>query len=256
MTRHRSLAVPLAWLYAALIVWASLYPFSGWRIPGVGPLDFLLLGWPRWWTWFDLVANLLGYLPFGFFLFVAFVRSGRRGQPAAVLAIFLGTALSLVMETLQNYLPTRVSSNVDLALNALGTALGASIGLALERSGIDRWQRIRDRWFVARSAGGLALVLLWPIGLLFPTAVPFGLGHVFDRLQSLLAEIASGTPAEAWTAAWTAPAVAPAASAAASAAALPALAAAAATLSPATELAIVVLGLVAPCLVAFTFAVA
>ena len=32
--RHRSSAVPLAWLYAALIVYASLYPFAGWRVPG------------------------------------------------------------------------------------------------------------------------------------------------------------------------------------------------------------------------------
>ena len=65
MTRHRSSAVPLSWLYGALIVYASLYPFVGWRVPGVGPLDFLLLGWPRYWTSFDFVANLLGYLPLG-----------------------------------------------------------------------------------------------------------------------------------------------------------------------------------------------
>ena len=61
MTRHRSSAVPLSWLYGALIVYASLYPFVGWRIPGVAPFDFLLLGWPRYWTTFDLVAtNPLG----------------------------------------------------------------------------------------------------------------------------------------------------------------------------------------------------
>ena len=78
MTRHRSSAVPLSWLYGGLIVYASLYPFVGWRILAVGPLDFLLLGWPRYWTTFDLVANLLGYLPLGFLLFVAFVRGGRE----------------------------------------------------------------------------------------------------------------------------------------------------------------------------------
>ena len=248
VTRHRSSAVPLAWLYAALIVYASLYPFSGWRVPGVGPLDFLLLGWPRWWTWFDLVSNLLGYMPLGILFFVAGVRSGRRARPSALAATLAGTALSLSMEILQNYLPQRVSSNVDLGLNALGSALGAGVGLALEaRGGIERWQRIRDRWFVARSAGGLALVLAWPIGLLFPTAVPFGLGHVLGRLQPALAELLAGTPAEAWTAGWAAPALA-ARVGTTGASAVPAL-------SPAGELAIVVLGLLAPCLVAFTFAV-
>ena len=236
VARHRSSAVPLAWLYVGLIVYASLYPFNGWRVPGVGPFDFLGLGWPRWWTWFDLVSNLLGYLPFGFLLFVAQVRGGRRGRRAAAIAFAVGTVLSLTMETLQNYLPTRVSSNVDLGLNALGTGLGALVGLVLEsRGGIDRWQRIRDRWFVDRSAGGLTLVLLWPIGLLFPTAVPFGLGHVFGRLHAVAAGLLAGTPAEVWASAPYRDATA---------------------IAPAGELAIVVLGLLAPCLVAFTFAVA
>ena len=51
---------------------------------------------------------------------------------------------------------------------------------------------LRDRWFVGRSAGGLALLLLWPIGLLFPTAVPFGLGQVLGRVQPVLAEMLAG----------------------------------------------------------------
>src|SRR5438132_1179680 len=65
MPRHGSSAVPLAWLYTGLIVYASLYPFSGWRPPGSSPLAFLMQPWWPWWTWFDLIANLLGYLPFG-----------------------------------------------------------------------------------------------------------------------------------------------------------------------------------------------
>jgi VanZ family protein len=240
MQRHRSSAVPLAWLYVALIVYASLYPFTGWRVPGVAPFDFLLLGWPRWWTWFDLVSNLLGYMPLGFLLFVAAVRGGRRAATSAWLASAAGTILSLTMETLQNYLPQRVSSNVDLGLNALGTVLGVAIGLALHwRGGIERWQKIRERWFVARSAGGMAMLILWPIGLLFPTAVPFGLGHVLGRIQPLVAGWLEGTPAEGWTADW-----AVAASKQAEAVAL----------APANELSIIVLGLLAPCLVAFTVA--
>jgi VanZ family protein len=240
MTRHRSSAVPLAWLYVALIVYASLYPFTGWRVPGVGPLDFMLLGWPHWWTWFDLVSNLLGYMPLGFLLFVAAVRGGRPAGTSAWLSSAAGTLLSFAMEVLQNYLPQRVSSNVDLGLNALGTVLGVGIGLALHgRGDIERWQKTRERWFVARSAGGMAMLILWPIGLLFPTAVPFGLGHVLGRVQPLLADWLEGTPAEAWTSGW-------AAAATKQAQALP--------LAPATELSIIVLGLLAPCLVAFTIA--
>jgi hypothetical protein len=79
MARHRSSASPLAWLYAALIVYASLYPFTGWRVPGVSVANYLTLPWSRWWTWFDLVSNLLGYVPLGALIFGAPVRArGRR----------------------------------------------------------------------------------------------------------------------------------------------------------------------------------
>ena len=241
MTRHRSSAVPLAWLYGALIVYASLYPFTGWRVPGVGPFDFLLLGWPRWWTSFDLFSNLLGYLPLGFLLFVAGLRSGRGTRSAAGFAVVAATLLSLAMELLQNYLPQRVASNVDLGLNALGAGLGVGVGAALHlRGGIAQWQKLRDRWFTARSAGGMALLVLWPIALLFPTAVPFGLGHVLGRVQPLLAELLQGTPAEPWTAAWSLNAG-------------PVIAAHG--LSVGGEIGVVVLGLLSPCLVAFTIAI-
>ena len=241
MTRHRSSAVPLAWLYGALIVYASLYPFTGWRVPGVGPFDFLLLGWPRWWTSFDLVSNLLGYLPLGFLLFVAGLRSGRRTRSAAGFSVVAATLLSLTMETLQNDLPQRVASNVDLGLNALGAGLGVAVGVLLHlRGGIAQWQKLRDRWFTARSAGGMALLVLWPVALLFPTAVPFGLGHVLGRVQPFLADLLQGTPAESWTTAWAGAA---------------ATGLAAQGLSAAGEVAVVVLGLLAPCLVAFTIAI-
>ncbi len=241
MQGHKSSAVPLAWLYGALIVYASLYPFTGWRVPGAGPLDFLLLGWPRWWTSFDLVSNLLGYMPLGFLLFVAGLRSGRSTASAAWLAFLAGTLLSLAMETLQNYLPQRVASNVDLGLNSLGAGFGVGVGAVLHlRGGIAQWQRLRDRWFIARSAGGMALLVLWPIALLFPTAVPFGLGHVLGRVQPLLADLLQGTPAESWTAAWSGDA---------------APGTAAHGLSAAGEAGVVVLGLLAPCLVAFTIAI-
>ena len=237
MARHRSSAVPLAWLYAGLIVYASLYPFAGWRLPGVGWLDWLGQPWPRFWTWFDVLANLAGYLPLGFLLQVGFVRGGRRPAVSALLALGLGAGLSVALETLQNALPQRIASNLDFGLNAAGIAAGIALAALLGRGrGIERWQRIRDRWFVDRSAGGIALLVLWPIGLLFPTAVPFGLGHVLDRLQVLAARLLEGTPAESL------------------AVGLARAAADAPAITPAGEVSIVVLGLAAPCLVCYTIA--
>ncbi|MFM9914301.1 MAG: VanZ family protein [Rhizobacter sp.] len=235
MARHRSSALPLAWLYAGLIAYASLYPFAGWRWPTVGLLAFLALPWPRYWTAFDLVANLLGYLPLGLLVFAAGVRTGRRAGGAFLRAGLAAAGLSLAMELVQNGLPSRVPSNVDLALNILGATVGAALGVLMHAAGLlDRWQRLRDRWFVARSAGGLTLLLLWPTGLLFPTALPFGVGQVLSRLQDTLAGWLDHTPLADWSrnileAQWFGPG-----------------------LPPAGEFCAIALGLIAPCLLGFT----
>ena len=237
MPRHRSSAAPMAWAYVALIVYASLYPFIPWRLPGVSPLAFLTLPWSHWWTWFDVVANLLGYIPLGALIFGAIVRSGGRVRPAVLLAFAAGTLLSLAMEFLQNFLPQRVASNVDLGLNALGTLIGAGLGLWVHvRGGVERWQTARDRWFISRSAGGLALLLLWPVGLLFPLPVPLGQGQVLARVQEGIAMLVSDTPIAPWFEAWADAELDRSA------------------LSPGGEFALIALGLLAPCLLAFTVA--
>ena len=233
--RHRSSAIPLSLLYTGLIVYASLYPFEGWRPPRAGVGDFLWLPWPRWWTRFDLISNLLGYLPLGLLLFVAAVRSGWRARlawPAASVAALL---LSLAMETLQNFLPQRVPSNLDAALNLAGAAAGAGLGaLAHARGGVARWQTLRDRWFARRSAAGLALLVLWPVGLLFPLPLPLAVGQVIPRVRDGVVAALAGTPAEEWVARWLDPGQA-----------TPGLA-------PAGDFLVVVLGLLSPCLVAFS----
>jgi VanZ family protein len=237
MARHRSSAVPLAWLYAALIVYASLYPFSGWQEARQPPLAFLSLPWPQWWTGFDLVSNLLGYLPLGMLVCLAAVRAERRPGSAFAWAMLAGASLSAAMECAQNFLPQRVPSNVDLLLNTLGAAAGAGLGLGADATGaVTWWHGWRNRWFVERSAGGLALLLLWPIGLLFPTPVVLGVGQVLGRAQEKLAawlqDSALADGLQDWLAGESALQALPAG----------------------VELIAVALGLLAPCLVAFSVA--
>ena len=232
--RHRSLAVPLSWLYAGLIAYASLYPFAGWREPLAAPWAFLLLPWPRWWTAFDLWSNLIGYMPLGALVFVAAVRHGRGARTAWLAASLVGLGLSLCLESLQNFLPRRVSSNVDLGLNLAGAALGAGLAaLAHARGGVQRWQTLRERWFSRRSAGGLALLVLWPIGLLFPLPLPLALGQAIPRIRDAAVELLDATPAQDWARSWL-------------------LAAGEVGLSRAGETTAVVLGLLGPCLVAYS----
>jgi VanZ family protein len=202
--KHKTSAWPLSQAYAALIVYASLYPFSGWRDQGVGPFAFIASPWPKYWTGFDIVANLCGYIPLGFLLALSFMRrsnarlAGAR-VAAIVVATLAGAVLSLLLEAVQTYLPERVPSNLDMGLNAGGTFLGAAVAAALEWAGaIDRWSRFRVRWFVAEARGALVLLALWPFALLFPASVPLGLGQVFERLEGALAEWLHDTPFLEW----------------------------------------------------------
>lgn len=234
--RHRSSAAPLAGLYAALIAYASLSPFTGWNLPALVPwFGFGHMPWPRYWTAFDVVANGIGYMPLGALLFGAVVRSGGRVWVAALAAVLGGAGLSFALESLQNLLPQRVPSSLDFVLNAGGTALGVLTGwLVHALGGLERWQVVRDRWFIDRSAGGIALLLLWPLGLLFPTPVPLGVGQVLFRLQELAASALQDTPWEAFADGWLT----------AQESLVP--------LSRASEWLVVVLGLLSPVLVAFT----
>lgn len=234
MAGHRSSAAPLAGMYAALIVYASLYPFAGWRVPGVSVWSFLSLRFPHWWTGFDLVSNLLGYMPLGALLFGALVRTGWPRTRSLVVAAACGAALSFAMELLQNFLPQRVASNLDMGLNTAGALLGALLAMGVHAlGGTERWQALRERWFIDRSAGGLALLVLWPIGLLFPAPVPFGGGQLWPRLRDTLADWLQDSAAWAWFEPWLRPEFDVAA------------------LSPASEFIATALGLAAPCLVAY-----
>lgn len=205
MPKHKTSAWPLSQAYVALIVYASLYPFSGWRDQGVGALAFMASPWPKYWTWFDIWSNVVGYAPLGFLLALGYLRRGSEpllpsSRTAAVtVAVASAALLSLTMESVQSYLPERVASNLDFALNTLGALLGALAAAALERAGaIARWSRFRVRWFVDDARGALALLALWPFALLFPAAVPLGLGQVFERLEAALTDWFTDTPFLDW----------------------------------------------------------
>lgn len=184
--------------YTALIVYASLYPFSGWRNQGLLPGSFLWAPWPRYWTWFDLVTNLAGYFPLGVLLTLAL---SRRWSAELAMMGALGTAvlLSFSMESLQTLLPLRVSSNVDFGLNAAGALTGAAVAVFLERSGLSHsLRRLSWRWFRPGSRYLLTLLFLWPVALLYPTSIPFGLGQVFEAVERVLLDLLSGTPLMGW----------------------------------------------------------
>ncbi len=195
---QKTSAWPLALSCIVLIVYASLYPFSEWRDQGVAPWAFLIAPWPRYWTGFDVGINILGYMPAGFFLSLAACRTGR-GRHAVVRSTLVCLVLSMCMETVQIYLPARVPSNADFGLNVLGGWIGALSASFLERLGVlARWGRLRARWFVPDARGALVLLALWPVSLLFPLAVPLGLGQILARVENAMQLLLEDTPWLAW----------------------------------------------------------
>jgi hypothetical protein len=75
-------------------------------------------------NWDDIIKNIVGFLPFGFTLCGYFVSAGRRRSAVVVTTVICG-ALSLFVESLQAFLPTRDSSMTDVLTNLLGGAIGA-----------------------------------------------------------------------------------------------------------------------------------
>lgn len=179
---ERSVAWPLALSYVALVIYASLYPFSGWREQGVSPLAYLDAPWPRYWTGFDVTANLLGYVPLGFLLALALRSTG--GGARAWLGALGAALLSLALEAVQSWLPLRVPSRLDWVLNTAGATLGVLLAVLLLRwGGWERWRMVRRRHWRHDAPVATTLLALWPLAVLFPTSVPFGLGQVGARVQ-------------------------------------------------------------------------
>lgn len=224
-------------MWTLLIVYASLYPFQGWRWPPGQTLASLArLPSTGWLYVFDIWINGLGYLPLGLLLMLAARRSGWRLPGSLLLATLVPAALSYSCEVLQHFVPRRVPAVQDLTMNSIGALAGAlAAQVALATGLIDRWHALRERWFARESAGALALLTLWPVGLLFPTPLPLGLGQVGERLREWLADLLDEVP---WADGLHALLMSPA----------PVVT----PLRPLTEILVVALGLLAPCLVAFS----
>ncbi len=73
----------------------------------------------------DILTNILGFIPFGFFLSAYLrIRRLRSIYRVFLISLLLGGSLSLSIELIQIYLPTRNSQLTDVITNMFGTAIG------------------------------------------------------------------------------------------------------------------------------------
>ena len=174
-------------MYVLLVAYASLYPFEGWREHGLSPLEYLWAPAPRYVTDFDVAANVLGYVPYGF-LGMAALYPGLRRALALALVVASGAALSLGLEAAQSYLPTRVAASLDVAANLAGLAAGALFGAAfLARLRASRPLRRLRAIFLPGSVtdAGLVLLALWLFTQLNPATLLFAAGDLRDLLAAV-----------------------------------------------------------------------
>lgn len=191
----------LVLMYILLIAYASFYPFHPWGNKGIAWWSFLVQPLPNYQTWFDVSSNILGYIPLGFLATWAALRDNNQYvvRGSVYIGVFLTVMLSFVAETTQNYMPLRVASNLDLALNIAGGVLGAVMAWISARLGaLHFFSHILQRWVAPDTRFALVIILLWPWALLYPQPVAFGLGHVQERLENWLGYQLAGSPWVEW----------------------------------------------------------
>lgn len=132
---HRRITQIAAALFASVIIYGSLYPFqfvSSLTLPDA--LSVFGDSWRNPADRYDLVANVLFYMPLGFCMWRA-LRLPRLLRCLAV--IFFGLALSFSLEMAQFYVDGRFPSFWDLVGNGVGTIFGTAVSVALQRG--NRW---------------------------------------------------------------------------------------------------------------------
>ncbi|MDP9146209.1 MAG: VanZ family protein [Acidobacteriota bacterium] len=71
----------------------------------------------------DLAINIIGFIPFGF-LFCAYWSLDRTPSQAAFLTVAAGFVISVTIEILQVFIPSRTSGMTDIITNTFGSWLG------------------------------------------------------------------------------------------------------------------------------------
>ncbi len=174
-------------IYALLVVYAALTPWSGWEDRGVAAFAYLTAPLPQYITAFDVLVNALAYVPLGaLIVFALYPRT--RGLQAFLVATLAGAGLSAITEAVQTFLPTRIASNLDLLANSLGAMAGAGLAVLLAPALIDRGRLLQSRrhWFETHSTVLLIAIATWPAAQIYPRQMLFGNGELRGMLEPVL----------------------------------------------------------------------
>ncbi len=165
-------------LYLCLVGYASLTPFNFAYGTHLVPWLWINAPIPKYIPIFDVLSNIIGYLPFGFLMiFSLFPRLIK--WHAFIVCLLLGVLFSGSLESLQTYLPTRIPSNIDWYSNIIGVLVGALFALPLSPQWLsgNKAERIRESIF-GNHQGFFLLMLLCPLAQIYPQNAWLGMGDL------------------------------------------------------------------------------
>lgn len=170
-------------IVTAVIVYGSLYPFT-FRpaVDGIRPaLHTLLESWADMpISRSDLIANVLLYMPFGFFAVLALSRgAGIAGRVVSI--TLMGAVLSISMELAQYYDADRVTNASDVYTNSFGALLGA-IGGRLVGGGF-RWPLLSQ---IAAARIPILILVAWIGYRLYPYVPTIDLHKYWSALKPVI----------------------------------------------------------------------
>jgi VanZ family protein len=175
-------------LYTLLIVYGSLYPFTGWQLPDGNIRSSLVPKWPHHISLADSITNFLVYMPLGL-LTIRFLFIYSSSLQRIFIATILGTIVSFILEWLQLFLPGRTASLSDVFLNASGTFAGAAFAEIFSKKTLigSKLMAIRQHVFLpGRMADfGIIILILWALSQLLPLVPSLDLGNLKYGLKPL-----------------------------------------------------------------------
>lgn len=180
--------LPFAFCYTSLIIYASLFPFTGWCVPQDDVLAWLAFKLPQHISKSDLLVNVLAYIPLGLFWAKLFL-TGEAWLGPLYLAAFIGCGTSFSMEALQAFLPARVSSVTDLAANSAGTLTGALLALffrsqVITWAGLGTWRKNHLLPGMLCQVG-MAVIACWALSQLAPFFPTLDIGELKNAIKPL-----------------------------------------------------------------------
>jgi glycopeptide antibiotics resistance protein len=110
-----------------VILMATLMPWSNF----VGHAHWTQVQWvpvaASRWQWFDIIGNILLFVPFGFFAGCCFPEVERAKKIIAISIVV--AVISTSVETIQVYSHSRFPSTMDIVSNLAGALVGCFVAL-------------------------------------------------------------------------------------------------------------------------------